>query len=128
MIHSFLRDALNELQELADRNTLPKSWANATKGHAVVACQSELRWRFWEFALCSVDWKARTFMIEWYPSWAWNHLVDNNIKVVDTVPAKCTAASQSSKQPNKKIKVKEEKLNVPQIRDPLCASKMLLYA
>lgn len=64
--------AFNELKELlSDNKALPQTWANATKGRAVInAGHSELRRRF---DLCSGDWKACSFMIQWYPNWARDH-------------------------------------------------------
>ena len=65
-------------------------------------------------------------MVEWYPSWARNHLEDD-IEITETVPAKRPAASESSKQSNKKTRiVKEETVKIPQIRDPLYAFENVL--
>ncbi|KAM6490980.1 hypothetical protein JOM56_013600 [Amanita muscaria] len=133
-IRAFLLGAFNELQELlGDNKALPQTWANATKGRAVInACHSELRRQFEEFTLCNGDWKARSFMIEWYPNWARNHLdsdAEDDIEITDsTVPAKRAVPSESSKRPIKKIKVKQERFKIPEIRDPLYALEILLYA
>lgn len=129
-IRSFLLSAFSELQDVGNKDILPKTWANGTKGRAVVAaCHTELRRRFNEFTLCNGDWKARSLMIEWYPSWARNHLEDDIIEITHTVPAKRPVASESSKQSNKKVKVsKEEIVEIPQLRDPLYYhSEMMLH-
>jgi hypothetical protein len=135
-IRAFLLGALNELQELlADNNALPQTWANATKGHAMInACHTKLHRRFDEFTLCNGDWKAHSFMIEWYPNWARNHLdpqadMEDDIEITSTVPAKRAAASESLKKSIKKIKVKEEpQVKILEIHDPLYTVETLLYA
>ena len=100
-MRTFVSSAFSELQELADNSIFPKIWAKAkgTSARAVVAaCHSELRRRFEEFTLCSGEWKARSFMVEWYPGWARNHLNsdldDDDIEIIDAVPAKRPADSQ----------------------------------
>ncbi|KIL54550.1 hypothetical protein M378DRAFT_201167 [Amanita muscaria Koide BX008] len=83
-IRAFLLGAFNELQELlGDNKALPQTWANATKGRAVInACHSELH---------------------------------------STVPAKRAVPSESSKRSIKKIKVKQERFKIPEIRDPFAS-------
>jgi len=121
-ISTFLRGAFMELREL-DPKILPESWANGAHRDLTAACHTELRRRFEEISFCNGDWKARTLMVEWYPSWKRNHLdsgagdSDNtDVEITSTVPAKRAAAP--SKQPKKKTKVKEEIQCVPEIPDP----------
>ena len=96
----------------------------------VTACHSELRRRFKEFTFCSGEWKARSFMVEWYPGWARNHLNsdsdDNAMEITGSVPAKRLAGS-SSKRSNKKMRIKME-MKIPNVRDPLYVFEILLYA
>lgn len=124
--------AFSELHELApDKNFLPKTWAKGSSGRAVVtACHSELRRRFEEFTFCSGEWKARSFMVEWYPGWVRNHLNsdsdDNAIEITGSVPAKRPAGS-SSKRSNKKMRIKTE-VKIPDVRDPLYVFEIPRYA
>ncbi|KAF8625283.1 hypothetical protein AX15_005466 [Amanita polypyramis BW_CC] len=118
-IRTFLHGAFMELREL-DPKILPKSWVNCAHRDLTAACHTELRRRFEEFSFCSGDWKARTLMVEWYPNWKRNHVAgpdsdDMDVEVTDTVPAK--RAGVPSKQPKKKVKVKEE-ISFPEIPDP----------
>ncbi|KAK2462165.1 hypothetical protein APHAL10511_005797 [Amanita phalloides] len=103
-IHAFLLGMFNELKELlTDNSALPQTW----------------------FTLCSGDWKARSFMIEWYPNWARNHLDsdgEDDIEITSTIPVKRAMTSESSKKSIKKIKVKEEpRVKIPEIHDPLAS-------
>lgn len=61
------RRTLNQVQ-LNNPNTLPAKW-NSAGIDLVRAISAELRKEHPIFGLCKNDWKARTFLREFYPNW-----------------------------------------------------------
>lgn len=96
-IRETARRALNQIQ-VNNSNALPEKWSQAGLDLLRALC-AELRKEHHVFGLCDGDWKAKTFLSEYYPDWTRSRRNKNDrVKQEDSEGSKTSSRKRDSEE------------------------------